>query len=60
MKQRWQDGIKTFRGCGEQHSRWKELPVREEGEEVSVAGVASEGEVMAKAGSGLTDQDLVG
>lgn len=38
MKQRWQDGIKTFRGCGEQHSRWKELPVREEGEEVSVAG----------------------
>lgn len=30
------------------------------GEEVSVAGMASEGEAMAKAGSGLTDQHLVG
>ena len=60
MKQRWQDGIKTFRGCGEQHSRWTEPPVHEEGEDVSVAAVAREGEAMAKAGSGLTDQDLVG
>lgn len=40
-------GLKTFRERGEQHSRQREPPVLEEGEEASVA---SEGGSMAKAG----------
>ena len=45
-------GLKTFRERGEQHSRQRELPVLEEGEEASVA--ASEEGTMAKVGGGLT------
>lgn len=44
--------IKIFKECGEQHSRRNGLLMYKKGEEVSVSGVLSKGEKIAKAESG--------